>query len=508
MKTTLIIIILITITSLPCIGQRGNILWEKRMYDTNTDGTIQRTSINNFYITKKNELFVAEDRIALGMNLYKMDFNGNINWKSNISLPDNQTLYASPNYIYERQNDPNRIHIGSQLSELGDKIPFLIGTINQISYNRNTGKIESGLKDRKDMFSPGNFTTHTFSKQDEFVMCTRRNIFPKDDTTTHKLFFYKADTNGKLIYTGKFYDGLPNELKYIPIKITQLKDDGFVIIANSVHDDLRLFRIGLVVRLDKDMKIMWSKQITPFTRSIYSIEELSSGSFLVVGSRFGEIVQNRLMLVITKLDKDGYQIEPVRYLSYLSDAVIGAKTQLLPNDGLVVVGKAADVDSLGYYNPYSERMILFETDSTGFVQNFFKWKIDTLPQSLQAVIRVGEGDYIVGGRYDTDPDAVFYSYMARINTSTKGVTNAEKESQIKFTITNENASITYSNLKGKTEIELWNNLGQKIKTILSMNENFGPHIKNFRVGELSNGVYYLHIKLGDKIEVKKFIIQR
>jgi hypothetical protein len=59
---------------------------------------------------------------------------------------------------------------------------------------------------------------------------------------------------------------------------------------------------------------------------------------------------------------------------------------------------------------------------------------------------------------------------------------------------------------GKTELIMFNTLGQKVKTLISKDLAAGVHKVTVQAENLSSGVYFYKLKSGDFVQVKKMIL--
>jgi len=59
---------------------------------------------------------------------------------------------------------------------------------------------------------------------------------------------------------------------------------------------------------------------------------------------------------------------------------------------------------------------------------------------------------------------------------------------------------------GKTELAIYNALGQKVKTLISQEMTAGVHKVTVRADNLSSGVYFYKIKSGDFVQIKKMVL--
>ncbi len=60
----------------------------------------------------------------------------------------------------------------------------------------------------------------------------------------------------------------------------------------------------------------------------------------------------------------------------------------------------------------------------------------------------------------------------------------------------------------KAKIEIYNTLGQKIKTLLNQQMKAGQHILEFNGQNLSSGIYFYRIEAGEYMDVKKMVLLR
>jgi len=61
---------------------------------------------------------------------------------------------------------------------------------------------------------------------------------------------------------------------------------------------------------------------------------------------------------------------------------------------------------------------------------------------------------------------------------------------------------------GRVELSVFNNLGQKIKTLVSEEKSAGSHTVKFDACGLASGIYYYQMKADDFIAVKKMLLVR
>ena len=105
-----------------------------------------------------------------------------------------------------------------------------------------------------------------------------------------------------------------------------------------------------------------------------------------------------------------------------------------------------------------------------------------------------------------------YSETRRFYKGT--ITSVETEIPGEFTLSqnypnpfNPSTTIEFStNKNALIEIDLYNILGEKIKTIYKKETNRGQHKISFRAGGLSSGIYFYSMRAGDFIEIKKMSI--
>jgi hypothetical protein len=59
---------------------------------------------------------------------------------------------------------------------------------------------------------------------------------------------------------------------------------------------------------------------------------------------------------------------------------------------------------------------------------------------------------------------------------------------------------------GRVQVEIFNLLGQRVKTLVDQNQTAGSHKVKFDGADLSSGVYFYSIKSGDFFKTKKMIL--
>jgi len=103
-------------------------------------------------------------------------------------------------------------------------------------------------------------------------------------------------------------------------------------------------------------------------------------------------------------------------------------------------------------------------------------------------------------RYDIPPIGLIPPTSSRIaNNKVNLFPNPTSDGQITLTYTLEEAA--------QTRIELLDAYGKRITQIAPLSENYkGFHQINYDVSHLGNGIYYLHLQLGDQAITKQLIL--
>jgi flagellar hook assembly protein FlgD len=58
------------------------------------------------------------------------------------------------------------------------------------------------------------------------------------------------------------------------------------------------------------------------------------------------------------------------------------------------------------------------------------------------------------------------------------------------------------------ELNIYNNLGQKIVTLISERQSAGDHMVEWNASQLASGVYYYKLSAGNFTNIKKMILLR
>ena len=70
-------------------------------------------------------------------------------------------------------------------------------------------------------------------------------------------------------------------------------------------------------------------------------------------------------------------------------------------------------------------------------------------------------------------------------------------------------SVKYSLIAASdVSIAIYDMLGAKVKTIEAEKQDTGKHESQINFESLSNGVYFLKLKVGDAVEIKKFVVSK
>ncbi|GAB4378622.1 MAG: hypothetical protein Kow0042_27240 [Calditrichia bacterium] len=70
-------------------------------------------------------------------------------------------------------------------------------------------------------------------------------------------------------------------------------------------------------------------------------------------------------------------------------------------------------------------------------------------------------------------------------------------------------TISYAITKaGRVQLDVYNTLGQKVKTLVNQHQVPGRYQVRFNAGELASGIYFYHLQAGEFNAVRKMILMK
>jgi len=265
-------------------------------------------------------------------------------------------------------------------------------------------------------------------------------------SSNKELMIMKTDSSGNVGWI-KTYGGDKNDLAR---SVKQLDDNGFIITGYTQSFGVNSYNVYLI-RTDENGDTLWTKVIGDFTRSEgYDVIKTADNSFIVVGDWDSNVL-------LMKTDINGDTLWTRRYATKSNGSEIGRSIRQTADGGFVIGG---------YYNDYpGYKLYIIKTDSEGLVTGI-KYSDKMLVRNFK----------------------LYQNYPNPFNPSTN----------IKFTIPKaENVTI-----------DIYNTLGQRIKTVLNQKMQTGQHEIEFNAQNLASGIYYYRLEAGAFHDVKKMIFMK
>lgn len=453
----------------------------------------------------------------------KIDSMGVIEWSKNYGEVGNNSFYS-----VTTTKDEGYVAVGKY-----NLVPFLddFNIFWIVKLDSNGEKIWERTSGENNNISANNVIE---SSNGELIICGTNKL--RESSIKTDIRILKLNSKGDYIWE-RLFGGSSDD---VVNSLLETNDNNYIIAGYTYSNDGDIsgnngLSDGWVMKIDTNGKILWSKVYGGSgTDKLNSISNTKDGGYLVAGKSNSSTVyrgKNDLYWIM-KLDKDGNVLWERRYGTDGNDEAIRA---IETDDGnFLVVGWS---DGIFYYkgkNYGRKDYWILKFNEKGWIiwaSNYGGSGTDT-PFSLS---EVNKGHYIIGGNSssrDKDIDtnngqgdfwiinidennyipnmAISDSFFSIVN-SKSDITN--NDNNINFFI-HPNFASNIANIaldlteNGETSLELYNDIGIKLSTILSGYQKLGRRTIKLDVSPYPSGQYYLKLTTSNKNVTKILEIQK
>jgi hypothetical protein len=320
-------------------------------------------------------------------------------------------------------------------------------------------------------------------------------------------WLYKTDS------TGEISDSTSHDWKYSdnPEDIALSDDGGYVIagISNSfgtstAWDDMFLFKFN------SNLDSVWMKFYADndsLGSRLSSVKKTSDGGYLLVGAQeqYPDAI-NRHDFFVVKTDENGNEEWKKLYGGPKHD--VGFNSLELPDKGFILIGNGISSKGPGGFDAYVIRInSKGDTLWTGF---YGTPGFDELTQ----IKPVKTGGFILAGNtyyYSSNPNKtdIYFIRLGNDKTGTNDYFNSNNPVSVSPNPFSKSTAINYElQTPDRVRIDIFNSLGKKISTLVDKWQEAGKYnyellITNY---ELSSGLFYFRIQIGNSITSGKLIL--
>ena len=317
--------------------------------------------------------------------------------------------------------------------------------------------------------------------------------FLRNDTST---LFFVTNSSGDSLYS-KRYD-------YVMLKsVVQTRDSGYIMIGDvdtSVINDRKI----CLLKTDSIGDTLWRKTFGgPGYDIAASVQQLSDDGYIIAGNFDTQIIDGESETFIIRTNSIGDTIWTKHYYLGESNHIKVCKN----NNGYILSSKRYMFGGLPFLDKYF--VIITKLDTLGNIE----WTRDFDGYSYELgnnVVETSDGCFLLTGFVDyglTFADAILIKVdsVGNFVLSVPNEFSSKPSKVLSFPnpATDEiNFVIGESNIQIE-ELKVFNAFGQKVKTILNIND----HKIKVKLNFLNSGIYFYELRLSDnKIEAGKFIV--
>ncbi|MBU1937185.1 T9SS type A sorting domain-containing protein [bacterium] len=307
----------------------------------------------------------------------------------------------------------------------------------------------------------------------------------------------KFDADGDTVWT-RYYGGPSTD---IVREVQQTTDRGYIL-AGSIRND---FVTGLdlyLVRTDENGDTLWTRTYGGIEYEWgYSMDQCLDGGFVITGQL--EHSTGPLDLIIVKTDSLGY-LEWTKI--YDDPFVYGSSIEQTVDSGFVICGYASTSE------PGGGDVFLLKLDANG--DSLWARIYGGIDADVgRAVRQTTDQGYVIAGHTQSFGYPDYNVYVVKTGPD---VTAAGISHPLPITIVlhqnypnpfNASTRITFDLPKaGLVILKVYDVLGRKVGTLMNGVQEAGCHSVLFDGSDLSSGIYFYRLEMGDLHDVKKMVM--
>jgi hypothetical protein len=343
-----------------------------------------------------------------------------------------------------------------------------------------------------------------------YLLCGSSDSFPRNGVPGKDVYLVKVNDVGVEQWS-KTYGGEGGDTGSKIIAT----DGGYLILASSTSwavdsQDQDFY----LVKIDSDGELLWETHFGGILREgAADVAELPGGGYAVAG--YSQLIGKGREMYLATVDAAGELVWERRYGEEYQD---GASNVLVADDGIIISGSIQVLilqsQSGSEQYEYSDIFVI-KTDFDG--NELWRYQFGGYrSEGASEMVFNAAGNIVITGStssYATNGSVFFLSFTpSGVPLSIIGGHELTLPSvfHLKPNYPNPfNAStvIPYDlDMDSRVRINIYNLRGQKIRTLLDVDQRIGRHTVGFDASDLSSGVYFYELQTGRGAEVKKMLL--
>jgi hypothetical protein len=316
----------------------------------------------------------------------------------------------------------------------------------------------------------------------------------------------KLDNNGNLEW-GKHYS-------WIFYSVMQTSDGGYIVVGDSIYHQLEWDYIPSlsIFKLDENGNKEWYNPLSDdFVGSAKSVQQTSDGGYIIAGDSiyFKSEFERSHYLMVVKLDENGN-----KEWNYFGSEFSGAESiQQTADYGYIIAGNTID-------DEYGLDFLIIKLDENGNEKWIKTYGSTGGWEYASSIQQTSEGGYIVAGQTDYYGSGKYDMWILKLDENGNGPGSVGFYNSYydfnEFLILqnypnpfNQSTTIYFMlPISGFVTLTVINNLGIEIETIADGYCTTGEYTLEWTSKNLSSGVYYYRLQIGQFVKTKRFILQK